>query len=476
MHTRFLGALWLTVVLLSGCLGGDGPSGGPAASSSTAPTVEPTPGVTIPADKGAVLGRIVNDAGIPVRDVVAALLGTPHGGRTNQTGHYQILDIPPGEYRFRADKAGFRAHEEPVSVVAGNVTRVDVVLVPLSGEDDGARPHVHDLWGEELEYVLMDGTVTLDQTPGNCGVIPRPGCDQYWANANGTTGEWPLILPAQAPKGGPALVLPGTREFVITLSWESTQITVDKMGIMYRDPLMPGGIRWKPTANSGTAVRHAVNESTADNGHARSSQWLFWLYTDNSPASSLKPGVVTPGARVHVKIVLHKGEMYLEREHPDFWKGNDSLVLRSKDRTQKYPSGTLPLWTRTVGGEGTTLDAGIIVPPGTKRMRIDFAWSYEGAAGPEFDHDLTWRTADQHVQTTPVSQYRRATGTPNGTNAKVYDFDVDPKWVDGYYHKKSNWLFVPWVHPFPEEGTQPTPRITQVRIGITVYKDPSYAE
>jgi protocatechuate 3,4-dioxygenase beta subunit len=81
-------------------------------------------------------GRVTDDFGRPVQGASVMLVADGAGARggavlSEQTGGFQFASVPPGSYRLRVEKPGYRAQEEAFTLRGGE--RRTVVL-RLHGE------------------------------------------------------------------------------------------------------------------------------------------------------------------------------------------------------------------------------------------------------------------------------------------------------------------------------------------------------
>ncbi|HLE47683.1 MAG TPA: carboxypeptidase-like regulatory domain-containing protein, partial [Candidatus Thermoplasmatota archaeon] len=148
-------ALLAILVVTAGCFGAattNDDNGGPSDA-----LVEPRPGVQFAADRGAILGRVLDDAGLPLRAARVSLLGTEEFRDTDAAGDFRFLNVSAGEARVQAFSPGFVANDTLAIVSAGNITDVVLYLLPDSGRGAGYTPHRHDFWAGQDMYVLMNG-------------------------------------------------------------------------------------------------------------------------------------------------------------------------------------------------------------------------------------------------------------------------------------------------------------------------------
>ncbi len=97
----------------------------------------------LPADVAAqaarVLGRVTDGVGNPVAGAVVVLVPADSGRlalttATGATGGFEFPAVQPGAYTLRAERAGFAAREQAVTVEAGRVTST---IVRLQGSGRG---------------------------------------------------------------------------------------------------------------------------------------------------------------------------------------------------------------------------------------------------------------------------------------------------------------------------------------------------
>ena len=80
-------------------------------------------------DTGRIEGHVRDAAGAPIPNARVLVAGTPFGSVTNDSGFYQIVDVPVGRYTVRATFIGYAPAESAgVRVSANHVTTVDLRL------------------------------------------------------------------------------------------------------------------------------------------------------------------------------------------------------------------------------------------------------------------------------------------------------------------------------------------------------------
>ena len=458
-------AALLLPVALAGCFG----SGPKALDARDVILVEAAPGVVIASDRGALTGFVGNEANLSVKGARVSLLGGDFFADTGADGRFAFLNVTVGAHTLFVQHESFESAEVPVTVDAGNVTDIVVNLLPRDDRGAGYVPHTHDFWGGADEVVLMDRDVVLAPPPNDAGTASAFANSQVRANTNQT---WPI--PILGDPDEHKIVLPGTKEMRVTFSWIPTQITLPRMGFAYRAPGMTGpGVTFLTPQASGATWTLRVTPTMADSGHQSFSLWALYAYSANAYTS---PTTFTPSAvlgPLHVKIILVRGEVELEPAHEDFWASGTTLVLADYAKPRQDGAANP---TRNPSF-GLPLDPKQLVPPGTQRLRIEFRIAYTVQEGVNLlDWDVTWRTGSQNPQTTTLPQYARATPTVNEPQHKVWEIDVKPEDTDAFYQRQSNWQFVPWPKPWPEEGMFLEPRARNYFLGVTAFKDPTYGD
>ncbi len=95
-----------------------------------------------PVERGDLCGVVRSTEGkvIPGASVRLSREGRSAKTTTNGDGYYEFLGLPAGRgYGLRVEAAGFKVAEQgPITVLAGQKTKVDFALIPLRTEDKGA--------------------------------------------------------------------------------------------------------------------------------------------------------------------------------------------------------------------------------------------------------------------------------------------------------------------------------------------------
>ena len=469
-------AISLMAVVWAGCLTGAGTSiqanePVPSEEAPSSVTVTAAPGVVTAINKGVILGRVVDDAEIRVPGARVSLLETDLFMDTDENGEFRFENVTPRSYVLRTEATGYGAGEQTVEVRAGNVTEASVVLLPLEERGAGYRGHSHDFWGDTTEHLLLE--TDLEYTGPISAGNENPYVDRvlgmaYYSNQPSPSNSW-CKIPFKDMGDGPEIVLPGTKEARVTITWQNPQgSTLEKMGLGYTTAISGTFVHLTKQA-PGTPFVIPVKPEEADSGHQRYSLWNFYLEPQNSVANAPadKPAV-SPGT-FHVKIVLVKAEgpLPVDPPHENRWGTNTTLTVRQRD-----PGLTASLNSRPT----IRLTGGNIVPPGTATLRVAFWWAYTDAANntpPDRDYVLTWRTADMPPQTTAPQFVTRAPAT-TASHFKLYEIPLKPTETDGFYQKISTWAFFPSVAGYEKEWYNPDPRARVFNVQIDAIRDPNF--
>ncbi|HLE48282.1 MAG TPA: carboxypeptidase-like regulatory domain-containing protein [Candidatus Thermoplasmatota archaeon] len=127
MRPRILAMLSTFVLVCSGCVGGSGSS-----DSSPNEAVQAAPPPEVDAHNGAIEGTVTDDAVNPIAGAQVGLIGTEFLSLSDAAGRFSISKVPPGSYKFAANRLGYSDFVRAVDVRPGEVTPVTVQLVPLA--------------------------------------------------------------------------------------------------------------------------------------------------------------------------------------------------------------------------------------------------------------------------------------------------------------------------------------------------------
>ena len=77
---------------------------------------------------GGVSGRVTEPSGAPVEGVTVHLEGTALVATTDESGRFELPDVPAGSYRIRFDRLGYEPEAATVRITAGPAAGLDMVL------------------------------------------------------------------------------------------------------------------------------------------------------------------------------------------------------------------------------------------------------------------------------------------------------------------------------------------------------------
>jgi len=125
------------------------------------------------AQTGTIGGRVTSEAGTPIEGAQVYLIGTAIGTRTATNGRYTIVNVPPAQYRVRAQMIGFRPEDRAVTVAAGQTTTLDYTMkqqaialdaLVVTGTAGAAR-------AREVGNSVSQIDLTTVQPPSNVGQL-----------------------------------------------------------------------------------------------------------------------------------------------------------------------------------------------------------------------------------------------------------------------------------------------------------------
>lgn len=126
----FLAVLALLSFSLAGCSGGGGKGG---------PDDDPTAGLGLEATDttGVIRGVVVDQAIVPVQDVVISISTTDLSTKSNEVGAFGFEGLEPGTYFLTAHKAGY-ADIQQSTVVEADVAEPPIVKIQLVADPSSA--------------------------------------------------------------------------------------------------------------------------------------------------------------------------------------------------------------------------------------------------------------------------------------------------------------------------------------------------
>jgi hypothetical protein len=461
--------------LLAGCS-----SAKPEANSAldeeepAAERTEVAPGVTTAVNKGVVQGAVLSENGLAIQAARVSVLGQNAFTDTDATGRYVLKDLSPGKRTIQVQAKAFLTAEKEVEVVAATATNLTFELKEDPAFYGGTRPHVHDLWQGRVQHVLAD--FNWDLTKGS---NLRQGESQVpdeipamFMDPNTNTTEYKIPIPDIAGNA-PNLVFPGATRIEVTFKWTQTDTTKTKLGLGYSSlrnvPRVYTGVE-----SSGHTWTIDINQTQTDTGHQMFTYWNFIMFYGRAVTSGTAGEPAVTLGKVHVKIVVHKGDVIpLEAAHEDHWGNATTLLLRNGTPEFSYGGTSTNRETFEM-----TLDSKSIVPPGTATLRFNLSWTFTNAVMDAINRDykLMWRSADQNPRSTTWEQYQTENPSSKGVRWKQYEISVKPQQWDSYYQTVSNWAWTA-VEPGRErdqfdQGVQNRDRV--FKLEVVAIKDPKF--
>lgn len=447
-------AILLAILVLSaGCLS-IGRKG--KAQVAVLNTFEAPSGTLVLAEgKGGLRGQVLEDIGLVISCASVALLKTKHFTKTDSRGWFQFANVTPGQYALRVDKTNFSFYERDLTVVADQVARHDVELLPALARGPGDRPHVHQNWGEdEQERLLFDSDG--EDPPLRFNFAPQTPCYGHL--------RYELGFTLRDVDQRPLLVLPGTSHLSVRIDWTPGTSGVEETGFYYAPANSGAAIFMSPKGPGATTVV-PVTPDMADTGHQAWTRWKFGIFlpqegTQNSPDGEVVRDCNQP--EFGVQIVAHRGVVPFEPAHEDWWRGNETITVY--DRKVHTLNNLVPLCTNCFqfspnppdsNGYAFPRPADKVVGSPAKELRVHFEWQEKFPADVTLDKvrfGLWFRTGDQNPAATSIQEFKRfapATREGNVTewilplndpdDGKPETPDVSD--LDPYYSKSTNWLF-----------------------------------
>jgi hypothetical protein len=216
-----------------------------------------------------------NGAVVPGAAVTATLLETKSARAvtTDAEGRYRLVELPPGVYSLRAERAGFAAEERKgVVTVAGQSVRLDFTLRPAGVEaeqtvvSDAQAPPVDTtrtvvggtLTRDELERLPSFTRAPLDFVFTLPGVTEEPLSTRDVAEDRDARGRASVQSSATTPEEAGVFALSGGAAY-------SNNVTID--GLDDNDD-RAARERFQPSAESVAEVQVITNQFSAEYGRA----------------------------------------------------------------------------------------------------------------------------------------------------------------------------------------------------------------
>src|SRR5215469_2314651 len=131
-------------------------------------------------------GAVVSGATVTLTD---AATNTPRNASTNNTGHYVLVNVPPGRYDLTITKQGFSTTKAPLNVEVGQATTFDTAL------QIGGASQVVEVSAATTDLQTMNSTIGNTITGSALSNLPALGRD---------TSSFVTLQPGVSPDGSAA--------------------------------------------------------------------------------------------------------------------------------------------------------------------------------------------------------------------------------------------------------------------------------
>lgn len=418
LRAPILAALLLAAAL-AGCLGGSSAPRDTAGTQATGgrvnQTLVPVPGGGN-ATSGGILGIVHDEFQVPVQGVHVSLFGTDKFATTDNFGQFAFSNVTAGEYTIRLDRAGWKVLEEKVTVEAGKFAKLDVLLEPLVKKSGGANRHRHDYWlPDEKVRTIFSGPVTFPPFQGQvpaCASGSSSSGDQYFCVTD-------FLIPPAAGSEPRKLVLPGTNDLEVKVTWQESQNRVYRVGVGFTANDNKSDFYMFPKP-SGVPTHIRTTWGMGDVGHQAFTTWALWLYIPTNEHEVFfgegAPIVQPLQGPFQVEVKVHRGTAPLEPGHKDHWGSNTTLTLMEREQSSSWPLSKL-------------------VPPGTESLDI----TYEQTRPSSNEWTVVYKPANE-APTAVANFHPLPGGTKNG-NTVTFHYVLKPGEADPFYAKRSSWSF-----------------------------------
>lgn len=436
-HVAMQGLAIAVMVVLSGCSQATGD--GPDSDDSSQPDHDDA--------SGSIAGTVLSQDGFPISRARVIVLSVTGSVETDVNGTFQIDGIQPGEHDVRIEREGFDAVHETVGVQSGHVVELEVVLVPSDNLNPLFRmDHDHDLWQGRDRYVFFDDVLEWhddDDFPYHeheCAWQPEFWCDKV----------------AVVPEAG-KVIPPGTATLEVTADFTAPTEPGNLEIVILAPPLAaPDDHRIAHTlynVEPGETYTVEIDPERADSGHTRFSDWVMYLeWGGPGPSGSTWNSMRDD---IALEVVAIKGaEIPGDPPHPRFWADSSDIEIPTfgflaqgwAGSTHQHPDG---------GCGGNCMKFGGIVPPGTTRLDITFAYTLQDPSptapavydSMSYDYVLGLKdpskrspgaTWDDYVWPEVVN----VESHPDGYGRVLaYSVPLDDMATDTYYDKISKWMY-----------------------------------
>lgn len=430
------------ITLLSGCAGRGAPSSGTSEVPQGRVDVRFVPtGVEAPSGQGSLSGVVMDVFGYPIPGARVSILGTTHFTDTGDWGHFRLQGIAAGTHevlvteapQIRAVAPVYHPIRSKVDIRDNQITSIVAHLIPLVMPSGDAGPHRHDYWAADaFKARVLDKTVSFTGT-STCGAI-------------GSTSSTYCVIPGPEfylppdPKAeNQNLILPGTQEIEVKVSWESSS-PLHRVGVYFRSAFNSKNAYLLPKEN-GETTRIRTEWEMTDKGHQWGSRWTFGLYVPGHDVPALNRSATNAFPPLHVEIGLRKGTLPIDGGHPDLWRGNESLELANLKRSFSCSGGQAGQCNNRYS---LSFFPNPFVPMETRWMELRLNWSAASTIG-------TWQGTMGTPLNTTGGCPRPIPGREADSKAKTTNWTIQlgPAETDSPYVKKTGWAFCLIADPSP---------------------------
>lgn len=290
------------------------------------------------------------------------------------------------------------------------------------------RWHFHDYWKGNPTITLFEGNLTFNATPIGADGLPA------------------MSAIFELPHG--VIVPPETGYLTFNVTWTSPDPAVPNAGGRVNITYKPADSNdWFPGGETGNGLLLQVNttESNCDVPHRQASAWRF--NATARPDTNVPPGLPPPMAKVNITATIGR-PLFIDPPHLNWWRDGDIIPLvaaaSGEIRTAFTPAGNvtvpgLPAAPSTTPPNPTALtasyrvpvDAGRIVPEGTKSVVVMLNWTSQLP-----DKKLTLRYMENNYPSEGPMQLVSETAT-----SRIYMLKTMQSQTDTTYSNRTTWEF-----------------------------------
>lgn len=282
----------------------------------------------------------------------------------------------------------------------------------VADPNESGAPHVHDYWNGRSEVVLVEAPFQLSSR-GAVDSLPRAPRADF------------ALIPL--PEG--ATVFPGTATINVTVQWSSSDTWAKRVAVYAVSPNQ----RAFEISDAPSGRTHALrlNESDWDLPHSTLSRW--------SASISLRGMGIAPGGSasgsIRLVIIRSNEPVRPSPPHPDWWKGNASVVLESARGPLLEAGGLGP--TVAPGQQPPEYVSNFslipVVPIGTERFTVRLEFNSGTNPAVHYQPLLAWKPADKR------NYEMRGVRPTSEPKAWVWNVPVEPRMWDSPYATNTGW-------------------------------------